>query len=169
MKTVTISPTSNNHKVTHTRYDWNSLKLKFFVSRNESIRGFLEEEMGMKENGNTRKMTFGWSEERENFRQDVFEQAKISLKGQIFEEIYKPSLQELGEMHQEIVWMLKMSLTYIKQTCVSSVDGKGVIMQMPDINALNRIWNIIKTEKWEQTKFLSEPDTYILNEADLGE
>jgi hypothetical protein len=129
------------------RYDWNTLKLKFFASRHESIRGFLEEEMGMKENGNTRKMTLGWSEERESFRRDIYEQAKEKLSEELSEGIYKPSIVELGEMHKEIIDILKLSLSHIRASSISVVDGKEVVTKAPDTQELSRIWKIIRVEK----------------------
>lgn len=141
------------------RYDWNALKINFFASRQESIRGFLEEEMGMKESGNTRKRTLGWSEERENFRQDIYEQAKAKLAEDLSKTIYKPSIVELGEMHKEIIDILKLSLSHIRNSCIQVVDGKEIISKIPDSQELSRIWKIIRIES-QQAKETAEEVKY---------
>lgn len=149
------------------RYDWNALKLKFFASRHESIRGFLEEEIGMKENWNSRKMTLGWSEERENFRRDIYEQAKEKLGEELSETVYAPSIVELGEMHKEIIEMLKLSLSHIKSSCLSVVDGKEVITQTPDTQEITRIWKIIRIESQQATDSAKEIESYRPTMEDL--
>lgn len=156
--------------MTHTktlRYDWNALKLKFFASRQESIRGFLEEEIGMKENGNTRDKTLGWSEEREAFRKRVYEQAKERLSDELTEKVYKPSIIELGEMQKEIIDILKLSLLHIRSSCVQIVDGKEVIVKTPDTQELGRIWKIIRIEKSETTLDNQDFKRYIPTMEDL--
>ena len=158
--------------MTHTktlRYDWNALKLKFFASRQESIRGFLEEEMGMKENGNTRKQTLGWSEEREDFRLAIYEQAKDKLSENLSETVYKPSIVELGEMHKEIIDMLRVSLSHIRSSCIQLVDGKEVITQIPDSQELSRIWKIIRIEKEQYDYLRNDENNFITQEEDLCE
>ena len=151
------------------RYDWNALKLKFFASRHESIRGFLEEEMGMKESWNTRKRTLGWSEERETFRQDIYEQAKEKLAEDLSEAIYKPSIVELWEMHKEIIDMLKLSLSHIRTSSIAVVDGKEIIKKLPDTQELSRIWKIIRIEKTEGAQAVEEEKRYIPTTEDLCE
>ena len=149
------------------RYDWTALKLKFFASRHESIRGFLEEEIGMKENGNTRDKTLGWSEEREAFRKRVYEQAKERLSDELTEKVYKPSIIELGEMQKEIIDILKLSLLHIRSSCVQIVDGKEVIVKTPDTQELGRIWKIIRIEKSETTLDNQDFKRYIPTMEDL--
>lgn len=151
------------------RYDWNALKLKFFASRHESIRGFLEEEMGMKENGNTRKMTLGWSEEREDFRRDIYEQAKEKLSEELSEAIYKPSIVELGEMHKEIIDILKLSLSHIRASSISVVDGKEVVTKAPDTQELSRIWKIVRVEKTQEVQAIDEEKLWMPTLEELTE
>lgn len=151
------------------RYDWNALKLKFFASRHESIRGFLEEEMGMKENWNTRKRTLGWSEEREDFRQDIYEQAKEKLSEDLSEKLYKPSITQLWEMHKEIIDMLKLSLSHIRTSSISVIDGKEVITKLPDTQELSRIWKIIRIESQQAQETAEEVKRYIPTMEDLCE
>lgn len=149
------------------RYDWNALKLKFFASRHESIRGFLEEEIGMKENWNTRDKTLGWSEEREAFRKSIYEQAKEKLSEELSEEIYKPSIIELGEMQKEIIDILKLSLSHIRSSCIQVVDGKEVITKTPDTQELTRIWKIVRVEQTEIIQNHKEIHRYIPTMSDL--
>lgn len=154
------------HSKTH-RYDWIALKLKFFASPQESIRGFLEEEMGMKENGNTRKRTIGWAEEREDFRQAIYEQAKEKLSKDLSENIYKPSIVELWEMHKEILEMLKLSLSHIRNSSISVLDGKEIITQPLDTQELTRIWKIIRIESRQAKESAEEIRRYIPTMEDL--
>lgn len=151
------------------RYDWNELKLKFFVSRQESVRGFLEDEMGMKENGNSRKMTLGWSEERENFRWQVFEQAKEKLSEDLIDGIYKPSIEELGNMHKEIIDILKLSISYIKDSCIWVVDWEKKVVKMPDTQELSRIWKMIRFEKEQSKQVEFEEKVWTVHEDSLWE
>lgn len=149
------------------RYDWNALKLKFFASRHESIRGFLEEEMGMKENWNTRDKTLGWSEERETFRKSIYEQAKENLSEELSEEVYKPSIKELGEMQKEIIDILKLSLSRIRSSCIQVINGKEVIVKTPDTQELGRIWKIIHIESQQTQESVKEIKRYIPRMEDL--
>lgn len=149
------------------RYDWNALKLKFFASRHESIRGFLEEEMRMKENGNTRKMTLGWSEEREGFRRNIYEQAKEKLSQELSEDVYIPSSVELGKMQKDIIDILKLSLSHIRSSSISIVDWKEVMTTLPDTQELSRIWKIIRIEKTDTSKVVEETKRFIPRMEDL--
>lgn len=152
------------------KYDWNGLKLKFFVSKSESVRGFLEDEQGIKENWNTRKFTNGWTEERIEFRAQAMEDAKEALKKQVADQIYTPSLKELWEMHKALLDICKMSILYIQQTYTKkNKDWKIEVVGMPDSNDVKRFWDIVKTEKWDPTQITKETDELAAHEDDYGE
>ena len=70
-------------------------------------------------------------------------------------------------MHKEIIDMLKLSLSHIRASSISIIDGKETITSLPDTQELSRIWKIIRVESQQAKEIAEEVKRYIPTIEDL--
>jgi hypothetical protein len=71
-------------------------------------------------------------------------------------EVYRPSIEELGNMHKATINLYKAALKNIQSSCI---DENGNIVKAPDLKDLDAIWKVVKTEKGEATNVSAEIPT----------
>jgi hypothetical protein len=76
---------------------------------------------------------------------------------------------ELGQMHKEIINILKLSFSHIRASVISVIDRKDVVMKAADTQGLSRIWKIVRLEKIQEVQAVKEENLWILTPEELTE
>ena len=127
------------------RYDWNKLKKDFLSSKFQSVqewRKAKDKQWKGKIDWNFNKQTKGWAEEKAKLKANALEEAKQEIKEEM-KEFYKPSTQELAEMHKRVIQLISDKIEKMLEEWGSMLD-------------LAKIREILKVEKWEPTKYIQQ-------------
>lgn len=142
------------------KYDWEALRLEFLVSPIADISEWWRHKRGTIEapqNGNFKKQTKWWLENKKQLREEVTKQAMEELKKEMVE-AYKPSAKELSEVHQAIFTLIKAKIRLMQWGDIPWAKITNV-----DVRDLKALWEMVKIEKWEPTKY--EKTDQILNHS----
>lgn len=130
------------------RYDWNKLKKEFLSSKFQTVQEWRKARKGQEKgklDWNFNKQTKGRAEEKAKLKAKALNEAKEEIKKEM-KELYKPSLEELAEMHQIV-----MQLIYAKL--------EKMLEEWGSMQDLAKIWEILKIEKGEPTKYEKSDQT----------
>ena len=96
--------------------------------------------------GQMQKKTSGWLKEKEAMQEKIKKMAIANYEKEQAKN-WKPSLKELGTMHQMATTLYKAGLTKMYKDCINKETGD--VIKMPEFFDLDRVWRVIKTEKGE--------------------
>lgn len=134
------------------KYDWPSVKVKYFESKTNGLEEFLRQEFGKDKNlnaGTFRKNTQGWYSEKQAFLRQV-QAVAIQRAAQKAAKVYEPNMTELGEMHRANIQLQKAILSKLMEDTIDPATGK--VKSMPDVKILETLWKMTKAEKREPTE-----------------
>lgn len=156
-----------------TKYDRESLRLKFLTSSSKGVLSFLIEEGIVKQHKDSKKkiqlngaMTAAttWrSDERKEFRQRVYEEAKKEAEKKMADEMYKVDLKEMWDIKKRSINIVKLALNEMtvlkkdKDWNTRPVLNRDAIRISKEVR---NFWEMAKIELKEPTKYiedLSEP------------
>lgn len=135
-------------KNSNKRYDWNKLKKEFLSSKFQSVQEWRKARKGQEKgklDWNFNKQTKGRAEEKAKLKAKALNEAKEEIKKEM-KELYKPSLEELSGMHKTVIQLIYAKLEKMLEEGGSMQD-------------LAKIWEILKVEKWEPTKYEKSDQT----------
>lgn len=129
------------------KHDWKALKLEFFASDYDEVKGFIEERL-RKRNGNIRnKTTWRWKE-KQAYKQSIIDKALEDKAKKDAKDLEVP-LEELKKAKKAVLWLLIRKISdSIKNKTDMSVAEQEKLLKM------------IKTELWEPTT-ISKNDTVL--------
>lgn len=141
------------------KYNWDKLKLEYFISSIMEVKEFFESEYSTY-TGHTKAMTKWWSIDKQELIKSCKNQAEIELRENL-KEIYKPSREELSQMYKATLYIIKAKLLNLEQGITK--DAKGIITLPKDlkIRELKIIWEIVRTE-------MGLPIKYYHNQIDFN-
>ena len=143
-----------------TKYDWVDLKAKWFISPHHTVIAFLREEIWIKKySWWIYTKTNKWSEEKLKLKMEAKDEARDNAK-KILVQMYTPTEKQLSEIHESLILTIHAKAVANTQKIKTMPDWTIIIP--PDINMgeIDRMWNIVKTEKGEPTK-ISEKDDFV--------
>ena len=150
-----ISPKSSKKQVKKNwpkKYDWEALRLEFLVSPIADISERRRHKRGTTEapqNGNFKKQTKWWLEEKKKLREEITKEALEQIKKE-WVEVYKRDIKELSEAHQKIFSLIQATINGM----MGELDSEeGFFVNMKTLKALREM---IKIEKWEPTKYVKQ-------------
>ena len=137
------------------KYDWSELKLQYFASEIDDVKGFFEDSLGIQLTWWIREKIKWWSKEKEAWKQKIIEKA------------LKRNLEKKAKSLEIPVEVLQKSKKNALIHIMNDLTKNGARMKMRD----RVVWlNALKTELWEPTTVSkneninkSEP----LNESDF--
>lgn len=132
-------------KNSNKRYDWNKLKQEFLSSKFQSVQEWRKarnKQWKGKLDWNFNKQTKGRAEEKAKLKSKALNEAKEEIEKEM-KELYKPSLEELAGMHKTVIQLIYAKLEKMLEEGGSMQD-------------LAKIWEILKVEKWEPTKYVQQ-------------
>lgn len=150
-----ISPKSSKKQVKKNwpkKYDWEALRLEFLVSPIADISEWWRHKRGTTEapqNGNFKKQTKWWLEEKKKLREEISKEALEQIKKE-WVEVYKPDMSELSEAHKKIFTLIQATINGMMGE-LDSEEGFFV-----NIKTLKALREMIKIEKWEPTKYVKQ-------------
>lgn len=131
------------------RYDWNKLKKEFLSSKFQSVqewRKARDKQWKGKLDWNFNKQTKGRAQEKAKLKSKALKEAKEEIKKEM-KELYKPSLEELAGMHKTVIQLIYVKLEKMMEKWKWNVQD------------LAKIWEILKVEKGEPTKYEKSDQT----------
>ena len=150
-----ISPKSSKKQVKKNwpkKYDWEALRLEFLVSPIADISERRRHKRGTTEapqNGNFKKQTKWWLEDKKKLREEISKEALEQIKKEWIA-VYKPDMSELSEAHKKIFTLIQATINGMMSELGSD---KGFFVDMKTLKALREM---IKIEKWEPTKYVKQ-------------
>ena len=150
-----ISPKSSKKQVKKNwpkKYDWEALRLEFLVCPIADISEWWRHKRGTTEapqNGNFKKQTKWWLEEKKKLREEISKEALEQIKKE-WVEVYKPDMSELSEAHKKIFTLIQATINGMMRE-LDSEEGFFV-----NIKTLKALREMIKIEKWEPTKYVKQ-------------
>lgn len=87
-------------------------------------------------------------EEKKKRKEEMINQARIEAQ-QEWVEIYKPSMELLSQLHADIMFLVREKLARMKQSKTT-----------PQAGELAKLWEMIKIEKGEPTKYEKSDQTH---------
>ena len=150
------------------KHNWTEIRAAYMKSDAIDVAPFTRENYGIDTTGwNGANQVKWWREEKlamlERAKAKALEETEAKMV-----EIYKPSMEELSEMHKGINLLFKAS---IKKAIKDSIDSKTwEELVNPNIYELEKLWKIIKTEKWEPTSNIKQETkvTWTLEVKDIS-
>lgn len=144
-----IQPTKGK-KAPRVKYDWSKIKIEFFKSEFEAVAPFFRQnyDIDLVKSGAVQRRVKGWQDEKNEIKKKWVEDAK-----KIIAKNYVPTLEELSQMHQITINLVKVALQKEMTDCIT-VDlktGKQTASRTPDVALIEKLWRIIKAEKLEPT------------------
>lgn len=152
-------PTKKTKKVWPQKYDWKALKLEYLISPIADISERWRNKRGTNEapkNGNFKKQTKGWTEDKKKLREEVAKEAMEELKKEMIE-AYKPSMEELSEAHQALFTLIRAKIRLMQWGDIPWAKITDV-----DVRDLKALWEMVKIEKWEPTKYVQQDSKTII-------
>lgn len=145
-------PAKQTKKVWPKKYDWNALKLEYLTSPIINLSERWRHQRGTTEapqNGNFKKQTKWWLEEKKKLREEISKEALEQIKKE-WVEVYKPDMSELSEAHKKIFTLIQATINGMMGE-LDSEEGFFV-----NIKTLKALREMIKIEKWEPTKYVKQ-------------
>lgn len=133
------------------RHNWAEIKSKFLWSKAVSVLQFLKEE-GIKRSWNVSKQTTGWTEDKLKLIMEAKEEARDELKSNLVT-LFKPSEKEIAQAYEAVFTTLRLKAISNYQKIKRMPDGTIIIPPDVNVNEQKAIWEVIKAERWEPTKF----------------
>lgn len=147
-------------------YDWIKIKQEFLISEYIEVYTFLREkyELDPNSNGAVARQVRGWSDEKQELKRQWLEDAKKQIAN-----LYIPTAEELAKMHQGVIILVKAILEKEKAECLQfdPITGQQIVIRMPNIATIERVWRIIKAEKLEPVAVSKNENALTKEEQDL--
>ena len=128
------------------KYDWSSLKLEFFQSDIDEVKEFFQRKYNVY-NRNIQQNTKGWTKEKQLYKTDILQRA-LERKAKEEAKNLEIPVGQLKMAKKTVIWLLMKRLQKIIEDEDSDIN----------INELERILKMTKTELWEPTN-ISKNDT----------
>lgn len=127
-----------------TKYDYNALKLEYFMSNIDEIKWFRIDK-GLNYNSRVATMTkWRWQEKQER-KNKIVEKALERKKKEIAKKLEIP-VEDLFKTKKQTIELMKVKLNqYLKKV---NADPEDAPINMKD---LEKIWKMTKVELWEPT------------------
>lgn len=127
-----------------TKYDYNALKLEYFMSNIDEIKWFRIDK-GLNYNSRVATMTkWRWQEKQER-KNKIVEKALERKKNEIAKKLEIP-VEDLFKTKKQTIELMKVKLNqYLKKV---NADPEDAPINMKD---LEKIWKMTKVELWEPT------------------
>lgn len=145
-------------------YNREALRLEFLVSPINDLSERWRHKWGTNEapqNGNFKKHTKGWVEEKKQLREEVVKEAMEELKKEMVE-AYKPTTQELSEAHQALFTLIRAKIRLMQWGDIPWAKITDV-----DVRDLKALWEMVKIEKWEPTRYIQQDTTATITQEEV--
>lgn len=129
------------------KHDWKALKLEFFASDYDEVKGFIQDKL-RKWNWNIRDKTTWRGKEKQAYKQSIIDRALEERAKKDAKDLEIP-LEELKKAKKAVLWLLIRKITAV----IKNEDEISVSEQ-------ERLLKMIKTELWEPTT-ISKNDTVL--------
>lgn len=139
------------------KHNWGEYRIRFLKSKYMSVQSFVKEELWLEMNSHIRNQMKGWKVDK----QEIIQQAKIQAQEDFKNELvksYRPNEEEVSEIYKNIIFTIKAKAKSNAQKIKTLPDW--TILIPPDINMSEQktMWEILKWEMWEPTKFNDKGD-----------
>jgi len=140
------------------KHNWTEIRAAYMKSDAIDVAPFVMQNYWIDVSGwNSHANTKWWRDEKLSMLDRAKAKAMEETEKKMVE-AYKPTMEELWEMHKGINLLFKAS---IKKAIKDSIDPKTwEILVSPNIFELEKLWKIVKTEKGEPTSNIKQ-DTKI--------
>jgi len=128
-----------------TKYDYNALKLEYFKSDIDEIKGFRLDK-GLTYSSRTREMTKGRWQEKQERKDKILEEALERQKNKIAKELEIP-VEDLFKIKKDVIELMKHKLKQYQDSFEIS-DGEYIPVNMKE---LEKIRKVAKVELGEPT------------------
>lgn len=141
------------------KYNFDKIKKEFLESSYDEVKPFMQA-IYHTYTSHIKNKTKGWSDEKKMLKKDVknivIEEIKEELK-----EYYKPSMEELWDMHKQLVQLSKAKINTMTRTMKEKLEWKRIKDDV-SIKDIKTLWDMVKAEKNEPTSYMrTESDTNI--------
>ena len=132
-----------------TKYDYNALKLEYFKSEIDEIKGFRLSK-GLAYSGRTRTMTSGRWQEKQKRKEEIVQKALEKEKNKLAKKLEIP-VEFIFDIKKDALDLLRKKIDQIKAKSEIPQDDEEKANNNINVADLERIWKIAKTELWEPT------------------
>lgn len=137
------------------KYNFDKIKLEYFLSSIKEVKEFFQ----CKYNTYTSHIklkTKWWSIEKQKMITSVRIEAQKEMEQEL-KELYKPTIEEISQMHKAVLTAIKWKLYHLAQNITKDDFGNIILPDNLDLREVALIWKIIKNElkdidKRENTK-----------------
>ena len=131
------------------KYDYKQLKLDYFQSDFEDVKGFMES-IWRSYDWNCRKQTRGWWKDKQAYKEKILQKALDKKAEEEAENLDIPT-DQLLRAKKTVIWLLMKKLK-------ESIESWNI-----NVSEQEKILKMIKTELWEPTN-ISKTDATIKSE-----
>lgn len=133
-----------------TKYDYNALKLEYFKSDIDEIKGFRLDK-GLTYSSRTREMTKGRWQEKQERKDKILEKALERQKNKIAKELEIP-VEDLFKIKKDVIELMKHKLKQYTQKVDLAVDGEDVSINTKDLEKIRKVAKVELGEPMIVTK-----------------
>lgn len=137
-------------------YNWEALKKKYILSDYASINAFLEEQ-GMNRNWYSSQKTKGWAKYKLELEMEAKAKARENTVNSLAK-LFTPSEKEISQTYEAVFTTLRLKAISNYQKIKRMPDWTIIIPPDVNMNESKIIWEIIKAERWEPTRFTDKWD-----------
>lgn len=143
------------------------MKKDYLLSEIMTIKRYLDSKW-IKKNWHIGDMTTGWADEKLLLIEETKEEARKELKKNLVK-IFTPSEKEISQTYEAVFTTLRLKAISNYQKIKRMPDWTIIIPPDVNVNEQKVIWEIIKAEKWEPTKFTNKWDFIPENDDELDD
>lgn len=126
------------------KYNWDKLKLEYFSIPTMEVKEFFQYTYSTY-TCHIKQKTNGWREEKQNLIRSIKIEAQKEMEQEL-KELYKPTIEEMSQMHKAVITVVKWKLFNLAQNIKKDKFGNIILPDNLNMKEVEIMWKIVKQE-----------------------
>jgi len=132
------------------KYNFDKIQLEYFSSPIKEVKEFFQCKYHTY-TSHIKLKTKWWHIEKQKMIRNVRIEAQKEMEQEL-RELYKPTIEELSQMHKAVLTVIKWKLYHLAQNITKDDFGNIILPDDLDVREVALIWKIIKSELYDINK-----------------